>query len=158
MTGNLRYPSRTFVVLEAIYDALEAATFDTPAPTITFGDPWGVTDAREVVGVRLSVDDDSITWARMGPAGRDEVFSVVIEVAVMTPGLSGTEMLERLGELSEVVEGILFDFNGRTVTPLVAVDGVTDLTGFSRVAPSLERTKEGYVGSVELVISVDARI
>lgn len=160
--SNSRYHSRTFAVLAAVHAELEAQAWPTNAeggtPVIVFGDTFGVFESsREAVGVSLSVDDGLIEWARMGPAGRDETFTVDVVARTSLPGRTGTQCLSRLEDLSEVVEDVLFDTTNR-VPRVLSVDGIVNLTRVGRVAPQVIGTDEGYVGIVTVSMSVQARI
>lgn len=158
---NQRYHSRTYAALRTVADELDAATFPLlqgAAPKVVYGDPFGVTDgAREHIGVRISIDDDSMSWERLGPAGRDEMFTVEVLISTMVPGRTGRQVVDRLEELSRVVEGLLYDVTSKQSTPL-ALPGVTNLSMVANVAPDVQATDEGFVGVSVVRLMIRSRI
>jgi hypothetical protein len=155
-----RFHSRTFEALKVTAEALGSVSYPTllgSTPKIIYGDPFGVQDGtREVIGVALTIDDGSLTWERM-LAGRDETFTIQIVVRSEIPGRTGAQVVERLSDLTEVVEGVFFDLD--TARPaLLAVSGFTNLSMISRVAPDVRATEQGYVGAVDVSFAVRCRI
>ncbi len=159
--SNERYHSRTYAALRAIATALEGETFPLLqgiAPRVIYGDPFGVQDGtREMIGVRIQVDDSAISWERMGPAGRDEMFTVQVVVMTMVPGRTGAQVVDRLEELSAVVEGVLYDISAKQSQAL-DLPGVTNLSMVSQVAPDVQYGEEGFVGMSTISMMIRSRI
>lgn len=159
--SNDRYHSRTYAALRAIATSLEAQTYPQLqgiTPRVIYGDPFGVQDGtREMIGVRIQVDDSAISWERMGPAGRDETFTVQVVIMTMVPGRSGAQVVDRLEELSVVVEGVLYDISTKESTAL-DLPGVTNLSMVSQVAPDVQFGEEGFVGMSTISMMIRSRI
>lgn len=155
-----RFHSRTFEALKVTAEALNAVSYPTllgSTPKVIYGDPFGVQDGtREVIGVAVTIDDDQITWERI-PAGRDETFTIAIIIRSEIPGRTGAQVVDRLSELTEVVEGVFFDLESSKPV-LLAVSGITNLSMVSRVAPDVRAGDQGYVGAVDVSFAVRCRI
>jgi hypothetical protein len=156
-----RFHSRTYAALKTVAQALEAQTFPQLqgiSPKVIYGDPFGVQDGtRELIGVRITINDDAISWERLGPAGRDEQFTVEVVVATMVPGRTGSQVVDRLEELSKVVEGLLYDVTSQQSTPL-ALPGITNLSMVASVQPDVQAGDEGYVGMSTIRLMIRSRI
>lgn len=159
--SETRYHSRTYAGMKTVAQALEAASFPLLqgiTPKVIYGDPFGVQDGtREMIGVRITINDDAISWERLGPAGRDEQFTVEVIIATMVPGRTGGQVVDRLEELSQVVEGLLYDVVAQESTPL-ALPGITNLSMVASVAPDVQATDEGYVGMSTVRLMIRSRI
>jgi hypothetical protein len=160
MAGPARFHSRTFAVLRAVHNELSGVAFPAlqgSTPKLIFGDPFGVQDgAREIIGVVLTVDNNRAGWDRM-PGGREETFDVNIIIRSELLGRTGPQVLDRLDELTELVESVFYD-TSRAQPNVLPVDGVTNLTLISSVRPDVRADAEGFVGAVDVVVSFNCRI
>jgi hypothetical protein len=155
-----RYHSRTYAALRAVAGELSNLTFpplNGVVPKVIFGDPWGAQDRREQIGVKMRVQDSDITWERMGPAGRDEMFTIDVVIMTSLPGRNGDQVLDRLEELSQLVEGVLYDVTSKESTPL-DLPGVTNLSMVSSVSPNIGQADEGFVGESTISLMIRSRI
>jgi hypothetical protein len=91
------------------------------------------------------------------PAGRDETFSIEIGISTAHKGRTGGQVVDRLEELTQVVEGIFYDLDSGAPR-LLAVEGVTNLSLVSRVALDVWPGSEGYEGSSVVTFLVRCRI
>lgn len=157
-----RYTSRIYAVWKALHEALSFAEF-SPAngqsPVILFGDPFGETESgREWIGIVFDIENADREWARMSPAGRDENFTVQVVVRSEVPGRTGAEVVDRLEELTNTIEGLFYDTETRAVADPLSVAGVVNLSRVGTPRPEVRATDEGYEGVAVVPISIQTRI
>jgi hypothetical protein len=157
-----RRHSTVFDVLTAITESVQTAEF--PAHDATGRGPWlddrvlPPESADEWVTVVQGGDEESsIVWSRVSPGGRDEVFTVEVQIGSTVPGRTRVQVLERLAELADVVQGLFYDPTTFVFTPPV-VDGAVQLGGFAGVSTTVEAGSQGHVGSASLRYQFQARI
>jgi hypothetical protein len=153
--------SRVFAVTRWIRDAIG----DAPFPTSSQGETpqtsasiIGQDQPGEWVSVVNDVGDDAtIDWVVLGAKGRDETFRVRIVMYVGSTGMTDTEVEDRLEELAEVVQGIFYTPDSRTITTPEPA-GVVNMSRTSQVSYGIWPTREGFAGSAELVYEARCRI
>lgn len=158
---SARYTSRVYAALKTVASELETLVFPAlhgVVPKVVYGDPIGVQDgSRELIGVRMAPLGDVISWESMGPARRTEDFTIEVIIYTQVPGRSGGQVVDRLAELSAVVEGLLFDVTTKESTP-INVNGVNNLSLVASVEPQVQATEEGYVGLSTISLLIRSRI
>ncbi|MEO6571022.1 MAG: hypothetical protein ABIO83_05695 [Ilumatobacteraceae bacterium] len=155
-----RYTSRVFVAGTALRDALE--TLDFPPfqgkrPPVRFGDAdpdYG----NEVIGVALDVERQQIQWARVGPAGRDETLFFSVVHRLMAPNIKNPiEVWERLGDVAELVQSILYDTDTEDVL-LLGFAGEVKMGMVGAVVPQVAPGPDGWIGVCTTSFELRTRI
>lgn len=156
-----RRHSVVFDLLSAVDAAVQAATFP-PHPATARGpvldqdvQPIAET-ADEYVVVSLAVDDgQSVAWSRIGPAGRDETVGVDVEIGTRVPGRTRAQVLTRLEELADVVQGVFYDPTTFEFTPPAVT---VQLGGLSGVTCDVYGTDSGHAGVSTVRFQFQARL
>jgi hypothetical protein len=162
-----RHTSRIFDAGRALYDKLNVPGLFPPhpralntVPLVTFGDQNPDKGAEKICVVAGSIGDDADQqWARFGPPGRDERFTLLVvgRTLVPAPGQTVLDVWNRLEELADVVQDVLFDRVGKNTVAL-GFDGEQRvghaLTPLVDVIP----TPEGPLGWFSISIRLQAQI
>lgn len=160
--------SSTVEALLDVSNRLTSAPF-SPHPTTGRVPKSGVeTDVGdnldEWIDLATRVDDTtaSIEWARIGdgaPGRRDERYWIDIHIGSNVPGLSRADALERIGELTAIVEDLFYDPTSGDLIPVgEGLPWATALGGVRQVVPQAWRIDQGWIADCVVSVAVAARI
>jgi hypothetical protein len=160
--------SATVEALIDVSDRLTAAAFPPHPTTARLPKAGAGTDRIETadewidLATRVQDTNASIEWARIGegaPGRRDERFWIDVHIQSTVPGKSRTEVLERIADLTAVVEGMFYDeTTGQHVPVGVGRPWASGLGGIRQVVPQAWRTPEGWIADCVVSVAVAARI
>lgn len=140
-----RFPSRVFVVEEAMNAALTALSFpqfQSKALRVNPDDPDMAGESVEV----MIPEPTTIEIVRMGPAGRDENVLVDVVHRLLRPNIKTRSAVRaRLAEVSAIVESVTFDTIAQTVTAL-GFDGEILEGQTTGVRPEIAPSADGWIG------------
>ena len=163
--------SATFTGLTALADMLAGLDWPTLAESsgvgVWIGDPddgdhagAGMTESVVVVSQPESPEQE---WATIGTFARKEQFAAVVVVTSLIPGRTCREVICRIQELTQAVEGAVRD--AARLLPQSSISPVADLAeagvvgiGISSPAWSVQPTQEGYGGRAVIRVGFQARI
>jgi hypothetical protein len=161
-----RHTSRIFDAGRCLYLKLSDPGLFPPhprtniEPKVTFGDENPDKGAEKICIVAASIGDEADQeWARLGPPGRDERFNLLVVGRSLVPAPNQTvlDVWNRLEELADVVQDVLFDRVGMNTVAL-GFDGEAQvghaLTPLVDVVP----TPEGPMGWFSISLRLQARI
>lgn len=118
-----RYASRVFVAAEAWKAKLDAATFPPHpvtglVPSIEFGDEDPSSNAEKIC-VLVNPDDAVAEWARISPAGRDEIIILQAVIRSYVDSVeTSADAWDRIEALTAVVEGTAYNTTTQRVVEL----------------------------------------
>lgn len=154
--------SRSFEVMFKLYDLLDAQTYPgaidngEPPPQVFFGD-MPSDNPREHIVIIGRVDEQSADWATYGPARRDERMLIQVRFGCYSPGRDGPTVLQRMWDVSDVIQQALRDdTTGQPVA--LGYAGEVATLGVVRVDPAIQASAEGWIGRTDLFIATQARI
>jgi hypothetical protein len=155
-----RYTSRVFVAGEALHTALEALTipaFQGRTPEVRFGDVDPDYGAEAIV-ISVNLDRQQIEWARLAPAGRDEVLAFDVVHRIMNPNVKTPDAVwQRLEEVAELVQSVLYDTATET-TQLLDFTGEVNMHRIDGVVPEIGPGPQGWIGACTTSMLLRARI
>jgi hypothetical protein len=157
--SNLRRSSTVFDVVLRMREQVEAASLPpgVGGPVKVTSVDLSMSEEREVVAVVPSIDDTIARWERIGPAGRDEVYRLDIQIRTTTPGASETAAIARLRDVTAAVEAVWHDPNTKAFTP-PDVPGVQLLGGVVGTTFAVTPAPEGWIGYSLIRFEISARI
>lgn len=162
-----RHSSTTDALLD-VSERLTAATFPVNATTGrvplsgTANDRTGVYDEWIDVEVRIEDTGTSVEWARIGDGAvgrRDERYFVDIYISSTVAGKDRATALDRIRELTQVVEDLFYDpVTGALIPVGNGLDWASPLGGVRQVVPQAWRTDQGWSAACTVSVAVAARI
>jgi hypothetical protein len=147
-----RYTSRVFEAHRKLYDALNVEDTFPPhvvtgdRPVVLLGDDYPDAGQERIVVDTVVLENDN-EWARLSPAGRDEVLTYEVVGRSLVPGTENTSVVvsERLEALADIVQGVVFDIDtNRTKT--LGFLGEVAIGRAASVTYSMFTMGEGYGG------------
>lgn len=157
-----RYTSRIFQAGRLLHARLHAAQF--PAHPVTNAKPSvefseeRPGECAEAVVLSLTPDESSIEWRRLGPGGSDELIAFDVTIYAETPNVkTSAAVWDRLEQLADVVQEVLFDTTTERVVPL-GFDGELDVGRAVGVRPAVVPTGDGWIGRTVITIALRAAI
>lgn len=125
---------------------------------MSFGEKQADADAIILPG--RTPGNASSDWATQGPAGRDEVFRLAVEVWADTPGQTADEAVDRLEALIDVVQTTLR--SPTTGLPigdaLLALAIPTARWAVVDITPGVRALPEGFGAAASLDVEFKVRI
>lgn len=153
-----RSTSRVFAALRALHARLDDCAWpplNGRTPRLLFGGPATDRDkANDLVIINQVPIDDDIEWARM-KAGRNELIRLEVIIQTTWPGRSGTQVLDRLEEIADVVQAAFYDTASMTFLPL---DGAEALGGVGSINVTVVPVDNGHHGQAIVPIAAQYRI
>lgn len=162
---------RHSATIDALIDVSERLTAASFPPNETTGrvplsgtanDKTGTYDEWVDVEVRIEDTGTSTEWARIGNGAvgrRDERFFVDIYISSTVAGKTRTAALERIRQLTQVVEDLFHDPDTGALIPVgVGAAWSSMLGGIRQVVPQAFRTDQGWTAACTVSVAVAARI
>lgn len=167
MVATQRHSATT----DALLDVSERLTTASFPPNETTGrvplsgtanDKTGVYDEWVDVEVRIEDTGTSVEWVRIGDGAvgrRDERFYVDIYISSTVAGKTRSAALERIRQLTQVVEDLFYDPDTGKLIPVgVGLAWSSGLGGIRQVVPQAWRTDQGWSAACTVSVAVAARI
>ena len=155
--------SRVIACWRALHTDLTNASWSAhpttgEVPLVGFG--VRTTHAEQIVIPGRVPGNASADWATIGPAGRDEVFRLAVEVLADTPGQTDGDALDRLEELIDVVQTTLrSSTTGKPAgTALLALGITTARWQVADITPVIVALDQGFGGRASIDVEFKVRI
>lgn len=126
------------------------------APLVVFGGLVTEESREPIVILGAPPDAPALDFAVLGVVGHDEVFAIRIVAATMVPGMTGAQVVTRLGQLTATIETALR--NQTTGRPQGININAVLWHHVARITPTLGLMKEGVWGEVSIDVLFRARI